>query len=383
MTNRTTTQKSRKKQAEKTEQSQYLIASTSIQVLKDLPTPFVLSQCVLYKHEIIICGGYEERACYSYHTLKNEYKFICEYPSDVTLIGHCVVKLIDNNSKERNQITLLSFGGYYKHALVMKYVSIWSNDDNNDNKNEKSESNELNKLKKPNNCNEWVPFTDDHNNPIIIGRDNDEYMGVRAVIDGSNNHLLFITYSSKNISVFDLNRFQFIKHDTLPTSNYIHYHCFVSKSANRQKVTKTNEEKNESKKKLNNEMLLFCEKTGLSITYDEDSNTFQYYKLGICKNISSFSQYAYVFINDAILFFGGYGHKAVHGLHLNILCPCDCMVVLEILSEDNNYIHIIGGCNDKIISISANMKTKVDVWRDASHLVIFFLTFLNYIHFFL
>ncbi|ETO26089.1 hypothetical protein RFI_11047, partial [Reticulomyxa filosa] len=119
MGNRTTTQKHPEKS---TEQSQHLI--TPFQALKELPTSLQKSQCVLHKHEILICGGAYERACYSYHTLKNEYKFVCKYPSDVELRGHCVVKLVDNN-KDINHITLLSFGsdwkGYNKHTLVMKY----------------------------------------------------------------------------------------------------------------------------------------------------------------------------------------------------------------------------------------------------------------------
>ncbi|ETO01682.1 hypothetical protein RFI_35758, partial [Reticulomyxa filosa] len=156
-TNRTITQKPPKRQ---TEQNQHLITSTFFQDLKELPIPFADSQCMLHKHELIICGGYEQRACYSYHALKNEYKFICEYLSDVQLIGHCVVKPVDNNNKnnkDRSQITLLSFDGskYTKrHTLVMKYVSVWSNISN--------KSNELN------NYNEWIPFTDNHKRQLSL-----------------------------------------------------------------------------------------------------------------------------------------------------------------------------------------------------------------------
>ncbi|ETO36801.1 hypothetical protein RFI_00261, partial [Reticulomyxa filosa] len=94
------------------------------QTLMESPILLDQSQCVLHKHELLICGGKGERACYSYHTLKNEYKFFCDYPIGVELEGHCVVKLVDSNSnkdKDNNQITLLSFGGYNKHTLVMKY----------------------------------------------------------------------------------------------------------------------------------------------------------------------------------------------------------------------------------------------------------------------
>ncbi|ETN99007.1 hypothetical protein RFI_38481, partial [Reticulomyxa filosa] len=260
--------------------------------------------------------------------------FICEYPSHIELDGHCVVKLVDNNNKDRNQITLLSFGGSAytkKHTLVMKYISVWSNISKN--------------------CNEWIPFTDNRNRPIIIGRDeNHFYQGVRAVIGGSNNHLLFITYLYKNISVFDLNTFQYIKHDKLPTGNLIYYHCF----------------------------------TGLSIEYDEYNNTFQFHQLSVYDNIASFYQYAYVCINDIILFFGGYGwngkkwtiSKLVYKYSIrenkwmafqNTL-PNSLYKCVAILSEEDNDIHIIGGQNDKNAFLSTHMKTKVNVW-DSSQLV--------------
>ncbi|ETO00812.1 hypothetical protein RFI_36629, partial [Reticulomyxa filosa] len=352
-----------------TEQNQDIITFTPFQSLKELPIPFIQSQCVQHKHELLICGGYDTpdctRDCYSYNTLKNEYKFICKYPSDVQLWGHCVVKLVDNNNNDGNETTLLSFGGYpYKHTLMMKYVSVWSDDNDNE-------------MKKSNNCNEWIPFTDNHSNPIIIGRDNDDYRGVRAVIGGSSNHLLFITYFQKNISVFDLNTFKFIVHDTLPTDDYIWYHCFVLKPENEQEqeTIKSNEEKN---KKEISEMLLFCFKTGLSIEYDEDDNTFQVYQLPVCDHIAPLYAYAYVCINNIILFFGGCGckdddlvaSKSMHKYSIreykwmtfqNIL-PSPFHSCVAIFNEDNTYVHIIGGKNDKKISTSTHMKTQVSKW---------------------
>ncbi|ETO31826.1 hypothetical protein RFI_05290 [Reticulomyxa filosa] len=301
MANQNTTQKSLEKQ---TKQSQHIITSTPFQSLNALPNSLWQSQCVLHKYEILICGGYKKRDCYSYHTLKNEYKFICEYPNDVALWGHCVVKLVDNN-KNSNEITLLSFGGDYKHTLVMKYMSVWSNE---------NDENESNKLKELNNHNQWIPFKDNDGNPIQIGRDYDNYWGVRAVIGGSNNHLLFIAFKDNNISVFDLNTFQFIKHSNIPTDDL----------------------------------------TGLSIEYDEDDNTFQFCNLPVCKSIAVFSHYAYVCINDVILFFGGSNldvvSKSVHKYSIRenkwmtfqntLLSPLgDCVAIL---SEDNTYVHIIG-----------------------------------------
>ncbi|ETN98882.1 hypothetical protein RFI_38605, partial [Reticulomyxa filosa] len=116
------------------------------------------------------------------------------------------------------------------------------------------------------------PFTDNHDHPIIIGKDeNHNYEGV---IGGINNHLLFITYYENNISVFDLNTFQFIQHDRLPINNLILCHCFVSKSENGQGQEMM-------KNRQNYQMLLFRYNTGLSIEYDEDNNTFQFYQLPV------------------------------------------------------------------------------------------------------
>ncbi|ETO25972.1 hypothetical protein RFI_11165 [Reticulomyxa filosa] len=172
------------------------------QRLTNLPFPLKDSQCVWHKDEILICGGPEERKCYSYHTYTRKYKEICWYPFEVTLDGHCVVKLEDiNKNNDSDHITLLSFGfssrGMHRHTLVMKYVSVWDNPK---------------KLKKPEFCNTWYFLNDSHQLKIIIGK-NEDYQGVRAVI---GNGLLFITYPRNNISVFDLYRHQFIKHAILP-----------------------------------------------------------------------------------------------------------------------------------------------------------------------
>ncbi|ETO15559.1 hypothetical protein RFI_21804 [Reticulomyxa filosa] len=339
--------KSFARKAEQIEQGQHIITLTPFQALKDLPTSLTGSQCVPHKHEILICGGYDQRDCYSYDTLKNKYKFICEYPNDVYLEGHCVVKLVNNN-KDRNQITLLSFGGMEKHTLIMKYVSIWGDD------------NEMNKLNKSNNYNQWVPFTNNNNHPIIIGRDEDDYDGVRAVIGGGSNNLLFITYWRNNISVFDLNTFQFIKHHTLPISSFtsISYHCF----------------------KKNYEMLLFYKKTGLSIEYNEDKNVFQFNELSVRGDIASLNYYAYVCINDIVLFFGGYGNHVYSGLVHKYLIQESKWITFQstlssplkncvaILSEDDTNIHILGGQSDEKTIVSIHMKTKVHVW-DASQLI--------------
>ncbi|ETO07483.1 WD-40 repeat protein, partial [Reticulomyxa filosa] len=89
------------------------------ETLPSLPSAISFAQCVNYEHEILICGGYGNRNCYSYHMLKNKYKFICYYPETVTLWGHTVIKYV--NLKNADDITLLSFGGKKKHTLIMNY----------------------------------------------------------------------------------------------------------------------------------------------------------------------------------------------------------------------------------------------------------------------
>ncbi|ETO05529.1 hypothetical protein RFI_31866 [Reticulomyxa filosa] len=363
MDNQTTTQKSPEGQTNQTEQSQHTSQRnqhliTPFQYLKALPILLSLSQCVQYKHGLLICGGKDKSVCYSYHTIKNEYKFICEYPSHIKVESHCVVKLVDNN----NEVTLLSFGGFCQHTLVMKYVSVCDDI-----------SNKLNEL---NNYNQWIPFTDNHNRPINIGSLNSTYIGARAVIGGSNNHLLFITHLYREISVFNLSKFKFIKHNFLPTYNYIEYHCFVSNSENGQ-----GQEKIKTNKK-NYQMLLFCKKAGLSIEYDEDKNTFQFHQLSVYDDIASLFKYAYVRINDAILFFGGCNASSCNAsklMHKYLIrenkwmpfqkaLPDPLFDCAAILSEDNN-IHIIGGNIDTSVTVSTHVNTKMCLC-DPSQLVI-------------
>ncbi|ETO21065.1 hypothetical protein RFI_16137 [Reticulomyxa filosa] len=332
----------------------------SFETLASLPIPLRLTQCVVHKHEILICGGAYEKDCYSYHILKNEYKYICSYPDGVELNGHCVMKYVHNNNS--NAITLLSFGGegkyMEKHTLVMNYVSVW--DDNG--------KEGLMNIAKTNRCNEWIPFTNKANKPIYIGREQDEYRGARAVISGSNNHLLFITSFPNNIDVFDLNTLQFLKQDIVPSEpdNWTKYHCFLSKTDNELSTIKTN--------KRIYELLLFCKNTGLLIQYNEESNTFQFHKLRVCTNIKPLYSYGYIYIKDFVLFFGGDGYeicdsKEVHKYlttenkwakfeHTLPISLTDCVVIL---SEDSKYIHIIGGCSGTK-TVATHFKAKVSEW---------------------
>ncbi|ETO01615.1 hypothetical protein RFI_35825, partial [Reticulomyxa filosa] len=116
--------------------------------------------------------------------------------------------------------------------------------------------------------------------------------------------------------------------------------------------------------------------TGLSIEYDEDNNTFQFHQLPVCHNIASFNYYAYVCINDAILFFGGwndrYGDNAVSkSMHKYSIqenkwiifqntLPKTLRYCAAILSEDN-HIHIIGGEDENETSTN-EIKYTIQYW---------------------
>ncbi|ETO23821.1 WD-40 repeat-containing protein [Reticulomyxa filosa] len=327
----------------KTEPDRNQDMSIPFETLPSLPVPFFLAQCVAHKHEILICGGFQNNECYSYHTIKEQYKRICSYPKGMIFSGHTIVKRVD--AKNENAVTLLSFGGYPKHTLVMKYASVW--DTNN--------KPTVRKIEQRKNSNQWLPLTDNLNNPIWIGRNNDNYFGMRAVIGGSNNHLLFITYRPNNIDVFNLDTLQYVKHYILPTeSDLISSHCFVSKSKD-QKST----------------MILFSEKTGLSIEYNENNNTFSYEKLLTCIAYKQYNRYAYVSIDDFIFFFGGWNEKShfSNGIYkfslkdkkwtkLERILSVSLRDCTGVINGDGTHVHIIGGSNG-LAATSTHLRIKI------------------------
>ncbi|ETO18835.1 hypothetical protein RFI_18408 [Reticulomyxa filosa] len=315
-----------------------------------LPGTFDHSQCVAYESEILICGGANENSCYSFHTVKNEYKRICSYPDEIRLNKHCVVKIAEN----ADGIRLLSFGGANKHTLYMDYVSIWSDDQDE------------NATKKKNSYN-------------VIGKSRNNLEKVRGVIGGSKNHLLFIAYSPDNIDVLELNTLQCLKQKTLPVEdvNTIVSPCLVLKRWDGLEVA--NEKKSE--------MLLFSGKTGLSITYDEDTNDFAFDNVRVCTTIRSIIRYAYVCVNDNILFFGGqnsgdkvsravykYSMSANTWMHFEHVCSRVLYDSVAVVSADNVDIHMFGrsvdynfdttptedkDCN---FDITEHIMTKVHEW---------------------
>src|SRR5687768_6621906 len=98
--------------------------------LSSLPIRFHLPQCLCLYEEVLICGGYGNRNCYSYHLRKQQYKHICAYPEDVELEGHTVVQCLFPSDDHTSNITLLSFGGdaltnIPYHTMQMRYKSVW------------------------------------------------------------------------------------------------------------------------------------------------------------------------------------------------------------------------------------------------------------------
>ncbi|ETO14774.1 hypothetical protein RFI_22594 [Reticulomyxa filosa] len=327
------------------EEKSFEVASIPFQSVKKLPTPLSEAQCISHNNEILICGGLRQLDCYSYHTDKDEYKFICSYPSDIRLEGHCVVELVDNSP----EIILLSFGGKYKHALIMKYISVWNN---------------ANERIKELGGHQWIPFKDNNDNPVNIGDEGDNYLGARAVIGGSNNNLLFIIYYPNNISVFTLNTFKCIKKCIINTNDKILYPCFIA-NPSIMKLDKTTE------------MLLFCQTTGLSINYNENNNIFQFCRLVMCDDIAPLRNYAYVCVNDFILFFGGWNGKlkkksiisnSIYKFSirenkwttLQNALPTALRHCGATFNKRNKYIYAIGGYDKQQKEIPQNMKVHLD-----------------------
>ncbi|ETO17400.1 hypothetical protein RFI_19922 [Reticulomyxa filosa] len=331
---------------------------SGFEALKPLPIPLSKCPCVLYKKEILICGGFVKGECYSYHTEKNEYKKICSYPNQIIVWSHQVLRLVNKDSPD--EMTLLSFGGAFKHSMIMKYVSVW--DDEDDKKKEDENAAEAEKVKSRVNCNEWVQLTDQENNPVYVGTD-EPCEGMRSVIGGNKNHLLFFTYTPKNFLVINLNTFQCVKREDLPVEILINFPCLVSKNAN---------DTSNIKNKNITELLLFCENVGLSIDYDEDNNTLHFGNVPVCTTIAYYSSYSYVHAHDTIFFFGGQHWKkrwrtnAVHKYSikdqqwtkLKFSFPGPCGHSFAILNDDHTFVHILGGVNRKHEAMSVHFRIK-------------------------
>ncbi|ETO02114.1 hypothetical protein RFI_35322, partial [Reticulomyxa filosa] len=103
---------------------------------------------------------------------------------------------IDNNFPLEIIIIIWWIG---KYMLIMNYVSVGKKEKEKEEKNKNKEH-----------VNERVPFAAKSQQSKTFARNQDNLSW------SFNNHLLFITYRPKNISVFDLNKFKFLKETSLP-----------------------------------------------------------------------------------------------------------------------------------------------------------------------
>ena len=182
-------------------------------------------------------------------------------------------------------------------------------------------------------------------------------VGARALIGGSRHHLLFITRSSNNIDVIDLQSFEYlenIKNNILPVSddNEVWYHCFVKNDVNKKK-----KEKNER-----DEFILMSNGETLLIEYDEIKNEFFYQQLSSFHSpFKGLKEYAFAYWKHCIFIFGGYDNnqyeridsiwkfdmKEKNWKECNIKIPIAIDSAVAVVRENDSLIHTIGGYNDK------------------------------------
>ncbi|ETO22818.1 hypothetical protein RFI_14372 [Reticulomyxa filosa] len=277
------------------------------QFLCDLPVALNWTQCVLLGEEILICGGVDVDGCYSYHIKKDAYKFICNYLKNIPR-AHSVI-ICEGSSKEA---TLISFGGYKKHTLVMKYKSVW--DENSENKNE------------------W------RDAPKEIAAPTHSLGFVRSLIGGSKNQFMFVLNYPTYITVLDVETLQEIAKVNLFSLRLGNRSCFVQDEDG---------------------LFVFCLQNGLRIRYDEMQNTLEYQNLTICLELQHTLGYSYICINGFVVLLGGYNcqtRKPTDTIYLYIIkknkwvqcihkLPFPLDSGFAIVTKDGQWIHIIGGYN--------------------------------------
>ncbi|ETO00870.1 hypothetical protein RFI_36570, partial [Reticulomyxa filosa] len=204
----------------------------------------------------------------------------------------------------------------------MKYKSVWEISD--DQCSSKSEHQPFNT---------WIR----HNQDTNIGKLEDELRGLRGLIGGINNDLLFITYHPENTEIIDLKTMKQltgIKNRIIPIEKHkfgIGYHCFLP-------LTMNNE-------KLINHFIF---------------KAFHYEKLPICTAFNDFKYYSFVYLYDFIFLFGGsnskyertknvyqYSMKEKTWNECKFTLPMEISGSFAILSDDDTNVHVIGGNNAK------------------------------------
>ncbi|ETO03449.1 hypothetical protein RFI_33958, partial [Reticulomyxa filosa] len=218
--------------------------------------------------------------------------------------------------------------------------------------------------------NTWIR----HNQDSSIGKLENNLIGVRGLIGGKNNDLLFITYCPENIEVIDLKTMKSlngIKNTIMPTKEHkfgASYHCFVPLTINNEKMI--------------NHFIFFCYNTGLLIKYDEQNKIFNYEKLPICHSLDDFNMYSFVYIYDYIFLFGGadsewrktklvckYSMKDKTWNQCKLTLPMEVFASFAIFSGDDTNVHVIGGFDAKDEEQKMHVSVNVEELFEKSELL--------------
>jgi len=250
--------------------------------------------------------------------IKKKYQKICDYP--LLVKGHCVVKWKSDDTN--SSITLISFGGVHKHTLTMEYKSVWDQ-------------------KNRNVINRWIRIP---NKQVIGHKEQWNMEGVRALVSGKNNDLLFMTFSN-SMNVINLRTFTYVANFALIRS-MLAYHCFVPK-------TKKN-------KILVNKFILIIEAEAILIEYDEEKNHISESILSYHVPLQRHYQHAYACWNDFVILMGGadynsikrnnsvhiYGMEDNQWLNSQLILPFRIVASAAVLSQNDTCLHMIGGSDN-------------------------------------
>ncbi|ETO30866.1 hypothetical protein RFI_06254 [Reticulomyxa filosa] len=316
-------------------------------VIKNEPQlmrPNCVAQCIMMGDEIVMCDGDVDSNCYSYHCKKRSYRFVAEYPNTVwtPLIVRCD-RVLDEQVQGCNEMLLLSFCGKEEangsELWIMKYKSVWNDDDNDDKKEQTYTHQQMN---------EWVPLIDPQTSQRIQFKQ--EYEQAEACVGGDkDNHLLFISYLT-NVDIVDLRTCQCVHSlQSLPQSLY--HHCMVSLPSS-----------------LSSSVLLFFKSTALWIDYDESTKstttttttTTTMKRLALIEDLRDYYSYGFVFVQNHILLFGGRNEEGcrrddiyLYSVQHNVWTkskhklPFKMSGCTAVLSTDRQFIHILGGKNER------------------------------------
>jgi len=167
------------------------MSEPNIRSMADLPQKMKDPQAVYFppNHELLICGAFEIRTCYSFQTINNKYKQICQYKFHPQ--NHFVTSYFNEKASRFRLITLRLDG----ILLYMNYNSVWAENAKNANSNEWSKFN---------------PFCHEKNQTSTIHGLTE---GLRACVIKNNRTgdiLLMVTCYPRRIFVYNLSKNAFL-----------------------------------------------------------------------------------------------------------------------------------------------------------------------------